>query len=109
MSEPFLMVYVTTADHSEAMTIATLAVEAKLAACANILGSFDSIYWWQDKIEKSREVNLILKTSKELYPELEILIKRNHSYETPCIVALPITIGHAPFFDWLAQSLKETQ
>jgi periplasmic divalent cation tolerance protein len=105
MSEPRL-VYVTTADEAEAERLARAAVEERLAACANILPGMRSLYWWQGKVEAGRETVLILKTRANLVDALTARLKELHSYDTPCIVALPILGGNADFLTWIAAETR---
>lgn len=94
-------IYVTAKDADEAKSIARTVVEERLAACANMLGAVQSIYWWKGKLCEDHEVSLILKTSKDRKSELIARIRELHSYETPCIVCLPITDGNPDFLQWI--------
>lgn len=96
-----LFVYITCANKAEAEKIAEAAVGARVAACANILAPHQSVYWWEGKVQKGEETALILKTREDLFEKLEKTVKANHSYECPCIVALPIEKGHKPFLQWI--------
>ncbi|MDF7801075.1 divalent-cation tolerance protein CutA [Pontiellaceae bacterium B1224] len=94
-------VYVTATESDEAKAIARTVVEERLAACANLLGSIESVYWWDGKLCEDTEVALVLKTSKVRKNELIARIRELHSYETPCIVCLPITDGNPDFLKWI--------
>lgn len=98
----FLWVYVTVADRREALRLAETVVAEKLAACANIGGPICSIYRWKGKIERSEEVVIVLKTTAKRWQALRRRIVALHSYETPCVLALPVADGHAAFLRWLA-------
>ncbi|WP_322607708.1 divalent-cation tolerance protein CutA [Pontiella agarivorans] len=98
---PALMVYVTAADTAEAKRIARMAVQERLAACANILGGIQSVYQWKGELCEDDEVALILKTSGDRKNELISRIREIHSYETPCIVCLPVTDGNPAFLNWI--------
>ena len=95
-------VYVTTKDEAEAKMIARAVVGERLAACANVLGLIDSVYWWQGRVCEDNEVALLLKTSDERKIELINRIKELHSYECPCVVCLPIADGNRDFLKWIA-------
>lgn len=97
-------VYVTCSDYQEAERIASMAIEKHLAACANIFQAHQSLYWWDGAVQKDTEIAMILKTSKGRYKELEALIKAEHSYDVPCIIALPIEAGNSEFLAWVDQS-----
>ena len=101
-----LFVYVTAKDGGEAAMIAKTVVEERLAACASILGGIQSVYWWQGKVCEDSEVALVLKTSGQWKDELIGRIKQLHSYETPCIVCLPIASGNPAFLDWIREETR---
>jgi len=98
--------YVTCANRDEALAIAGAVVEARLAACANILDGMTSVFRWEDRIETDTETVLVLKSREAQVAPLIERVRALHSYECPCIVVLPLVAGHAPFLDWIA---AETQ
>jgi periplasmic divalent cation tolerance protein len=95
------LVYVTAPSLAEAESLARLAVEGRLAACANILPGMRSLYWWQGALESAEEVVLLLKTSEALVPALTKALTEAHSYDCPCVVALPIVQGNPDFLRWI--------
>ncbi len=99
--ETVLVVYMTASGDAEAQRIAELLITRKLAACVNILGTINSMYEWNGRVQSSTEVAMIAKTTAACFPELEKSVKKIHSYECPCIVAWPLTHGHSPFLDWV--------
>jgi periplasmic divalent cation tolerance protein len=96
-----LFAYVTAKDEAEAKMIARTVVGERLAACANVLGPIQSVYWWEGRVCADNEVALILKTSAERKPELIQRIKELHSYECPCVVCMPIVDGNRDFLNWI--------
>lgn len=98
-----MIVYATAGDGAEARRIGRAMVEARLAACANVVDGMSSIYWWQGAVQEGRESVLILKTTGDRLEALIAGIKELHSYECPCIEAWPVTAGFAPYLDWVAQ------
>ena len=96
------MVYITAGDEAEAKALGRALVEARLAACANVLPGITPIYWWEGKVEEGREVALIAKTRADLVERLTAFVKERHSYDCPCVVALPIAAGNPAFLDWIA-------
>jgi periplasmic divalent cation tolerance protein len=94
-------VYVTTADQAEAERLGRAAVEARLAACANLLGPTTAVYWWEGKVESGTEAALVLKTRADLVDALTAKIVELHSYDCPCVVALPIAGGNPEFLQWI--------
>jgi periplasmic divalent cation tolerance protein len=106
MEMAVIFVYATTSDTAEAQRIGRAVVEERLAACANILDGMRSVYWWAGEVQEGSEAVLILKTTDDRLEALMARVKALHSYECPCIEALPVVGGHQPFLDWVVQ---ETQ
>jgi len=104
-----IMVFVTTATEQEAQRIVSLLLEKHFIACANILGSVESQFWWQEKIEKANEFLILMKSDEKLFEKLSKTIKETHSYETPEILALPIVKGWPPYLKWLNATLRPTE
>ena len=80
-------------------------VNGNLAACVQILPPIRSVYRWPGRIERSSEVLLIAKTAADKFVELEQRVRAMHSYETPEIVALPVTAISEPYRKWLFGSI----
>ena len=95
------LLYATAESQEEAEKIATILVEERLVACANILGPSTSIYWWEDKVTKENEVVIILKTKADLAEQAIARIVELHSYECPAVVALDIEKGNPEFLMWI--------
>ena len=95
------LVYVTAPTAEEARAIAKTIVSERLAACANILGAMESVYWWDGAVQSEPEVSFILKTKSELLERLIARVKALHSYDCPCVVALPIVAGNPNFLNWI--------
>lgn len=74
-----IVVFITSANHNEAIKIARLLVEEKLAACVQILPEIASLYRWQDEILQDNEILLLVKTAEEKFAELEKTVRANHS------------------------------
>lgn len=96
-----LLVYMTAASLEEAQRIARHVVEHRLAAGVNILPSVFSLYHWQGVVEETTETVCIFKTVEDRFEALRKAIVSLHSYDTPCVVALPISAGHEDFLRWL--------
>ena len=99
-------VYVTTRDRAEARAIGRALVEARLAACVNIIEGMESIYRWQGAVEEARETILIAKTSERNVAALIEAVKAAHSYDVPCVVTLPILEGNPPYLQWLTENVR---
>jgi periplasmic divalent cation tolerance protein len=95
------LVYVTAASDEQARAIAGALVAERLAACANLLPGMTSMFWWEGRLQEESEVTIILKTRNDLIERLTDRVRELHSYDCPCIVALPITGGNKSFIDWI--------
>lgn len=95
-------IYMTTKDKAEARDIGRYLVESRLAACVNILDQMNAMYIWQGEFQDDQEAVMIAKTTQDKVPELIEAVKARHSYEVPCIVALPIVDGSPDFLKWIA-------
>jgi periplasmic divalent cation tolerance protein len=102
----YRIVLVTCASITEARKIARHVVEQKLAACANIVPGVESIYRWKGKVERAKEVLLVIKTTAARLRKLESEVKRLHSYDLPEFVAIPIMAGSQQYLDWLKKSVS---
>ena len=99
-----IVVFMTAANVEEATRLAEMLVGAQLAACVQILPEVESVYRWHGKIERQAEVLLLAKTTVEKFDELEREVRALHSYETPEIIAVPVTAGSAPYLAWLSST-----
>lgn len=102
----YIVVFITAANKKEADKIAKRLVEQKLVACVNIIDKVKSVFWWEKKINGSKEVLLILKSKKARFNKIVRLVKFLHSYEVPEIIALPIIAGEKKYLRWLDDSIR---
>ena len=100
-----IAVFITASNNEEASRLADMLVEQKLAACVQILAPMQSVYRWEGKVERQEEVLLIAKTVNSKFAELEREVRALHSYETPEIVAVPLTALSEPYLQWLNASV----
>lgn len=101
----FSLFYITCPNQELARQISKVLLEERLIACANIIPQMESHYWWQGKLQSSNEAVLVLKSRKSLKAQIQNRIEQIHSYETPCILEIPIQSGNDPYLKWLASSL----
>lgn len=97
----YLFLYVPIDTKNNATTLSEKLIEKKLAACVNIIDSITSIYYWQDKIEKSSECIMLIKTSTHVAARAKKLIARNHPYDIHCIAELSIDSLNTAYALWL--------
>ncbi|HOO51355.1 MAG TPA: divalent-cation tolerance protein CutA [Alphaproteobacteria bacterium] len=102
----YSLIYVTCGTKEEAQNIILSLLEEKLIACGNLFPAVTSFFHWEGKIDKSEEVVMILKTKTKLFSKVEPRIVELHSYEVPCIVKIEADYMHAPFANWIEETLK---
>jgi len=100
------LIYITTDGPDEARAIGRALVEARLAACANVLGPMTSIYRWEGAVQEGEEAVLIAKTTAALVDALTAKVRELHSYDCPCIVAVPVDGGNPAFLEWVAAETR---
>jgi periplasmic divalent cation tolerance protein len=101
-----VVIFVTAASRSECKKIARHLVETRLAACVNISQPIDSIYRWKGQVTEEREFLLIIKSTRELFPDIKTEISKIHSYHTPEIICLPIIDGSRNYLQWIGDSVR---
>lgn len=101
-----VVVLVTGPSVDEAERIGRALVEERLAACANLIPSISSAYWWKGKIEEATEALLILKTRQDLVERLVTRVRALHSYTVPEVIALPILGGNPDYLRWIDDSVE---
>ena len=106
MKKQYIIVFVTTANKQEAEKISRNLLEAKLIACANILGPVASHFHWGGKVEQAEEFLVIMKSRSDLFEKLSTVVSKLHSYEVPEIIAIPVIAGSKPYLAWLENILR---
>lgn len=102
----YIVVLVTVPNQIKAKDIANHLILKKLAACVNIIPALYSFFWWEKKIDSAKELLLVIKTKKKLFPKLVKTVKSRHPYSVPEIIALPIICGNKEYLDWIDESLR---
>lgn len=101
---PFRSVYLTFPDMDTAAHVARALVDARLAACVNILPGVRSLYRWEGEVQDEGEVVALAKTRAALVDALAARVRELHPYDTPCVVAFPIAGGDAGFLAWVREA-----
>ncbi len=101
-----LIVFTTTPNIEAAESLARKIVEARLAACVQVLPQMKSFYFWENEIQSDAEHLLLIKTLEEKFDELEKFIKAQHSYDTPEIAAVSSEKISEEYLDWMKDYLK---
>lgn len=102
-----VQVLTTAGSEQEAERIAEALVEARLAACVQVVGPIVSHYRWRGTVEREREWQCLMKTTLARFAEVEAKIRELHSYEEPEIVATEIVAGSSGYLSWLVDSVEE--
>ena len=97
-------VLLSTCPSETAPQLARFLVENRLVACVNIVPHVSSVYWWEGKVEVESESLLVAKAASSDVGRVTEELQRMHPYETPAIVALPITGGYAPYLEWIQET-----
>jgi periplasmic divalent cation tolerance protein len=102
-----IVILSTASSEEEAARLAGLLVEQRLAACVNVVPRVRSFYRWKGVVESADEWLLVIKSSRGLFSDVCGLLEKQHSYEVPEAIALPILDGASSYLEWLDQSLEK--
>ncbi|MBU6140907.1 MAG: divalent cation tolerance protein CutA [Proteobacteria bacterium] len=100
-----ILVETTYPNLSSAKKLAKILLDQNLAACVQFF-EIKSMYVWQKKIQNDQEILVRIKTKNSLYKQVEILIKKHHSYKIPQIFSIQINQGSKTYCDWVVKSTK---
>ncbi|MFT5206939.1 MAG: periplasmic divalent cation tolerance protein [Candidatus Omnitrophota bacterium] len=101
----FCVAQVACGNTEQAEALAEQLVRQQYAACVNIIPNIKSFYLWEGRLEKSDELLLIIKTRHDLIDDLVAFIQKEHGYDTPEIIILPIQGGSKDYLNWLDKSM----
>ena len=96
----------TASDLKAARTIARMLVTKRLAACVSVKPGWLSFYRWEGRVQTAKEVLLLIKTTERQFNKIETVIRQNHSYEIPEIIAIPVRKGSKEYLSWLNQCVR---
>lgn len=101
MDTKYDICFVTVGDKKTAQLITSGLLEGKLAACVTAVPGAESSYWWKDRIEKSAEILLVIKTRRALREDIVQFVKRHHPYSVPETIFFGIEGASKDYLDWL--------
>ncbi|MDH5394801.1 MAG: divalent-cation tolerance protein CutA [Gammaproteobacteria bacterium] len=107
--DEYIIVLTTCNSTDIATSIAEIVVNKNLAACVNIVNGVESVYQWQGKIARDKEILLVIKTRQSLFTQLQQVIQQNHDYELPEIIAVPITAGEKNYLKWIESATLQPE
>lgn len=88
------------APRAAARRLARRAVEARLAACANLV-PIESVYWWKGEIVVAAEVAIVFKTDASLLSALRRFVEAHHPYDLPYVAWGRGELVTAPYARWV--------
>ena len=107
MDEEFCEVVVTADDADWLAGFTRTLVEERLAACGHNLSPIRSVYRWQGDVHDDAEARVGLHTRRSLVPAIVARTAELHSYDVPCVIALPLVGGNPAYLDWIAAETRE--
>jgi periplasmic divalent cation tolerance protein len=99
-----VVVWTTIGNATDGQTLASILVNERLAACVNVLAEMESVYRWKGGVESERERQIIIKTTAEQLPALQVRVHELHPYEVPEFVVLPVVGGSEKYLSWIKES-----
>ena len=107
MNTDICEVIVTAGDAETLVKLTRTLVDERLAACGQNIASIRSIYRWDGAVQDDPEARVALHTKVSLVPELTERVKALHSYDVPCVIALPVVGGNADYIEWVLSETRE--
>jgi len=105
MNDEVCEVVITGPSQEWVATFTRQLVDDHLAACGHIIPTIRSIYRWEGSVHDEPEARVVLHTRKSLVSAIVDRANRDHPYDVPCVIALPIVDGNPVYVDWV---LNET-
>lgn len=96
-----VLAYITAPNRDEALRIGKALLEARLAACINVLDGMQSVFWWQGRLEESRECVLLVKSSAARKEAITAKVRELHGYSLPCVIFWPLEGGNPEYLAWI--------
>jgi periplasmic divalent cation tolerance protein len=103
----YVIVLTTLPAESDAAGFAAALVEARLAACVNLLPIMQSVYRWQGAVDQESERQVIIKTSRPRLDALWSRVRDLHPYEVPEFIVLPVIDGSDAYLKWLGDAIRD--
>lgn len=114
------VVLTTTDSDAEAERLARVVVDARLAACVQIVGPIRSAFRWDDgasgatgddagasgdggAVSVETEWQVVAKTAAARVDVLIARLVAEHTYDVPEVIVLPVVGGHGPYLTWVTE------
>ena len=101
-----VLLYMTASSDDEGRRIGRALVQDNLVACVNVLAPMTSLFQWEGAVQDETEVPVIAKTTSDRVDAVVKRIRDLHSYDVPCVVAVPISAGDPDFLTWIADTVN---
>jgi len=102
-----IVVLTTLPDEEQARSLVRRLVEERVVACGTVLGRVTSVYRWKGAIEEAAEVQVLLKTRRDLWERLEAAVQAAHPYDVPELLALPVEAGLGTYLEWVSEETDQ--
>lgn len=107
MAQPDALIVLSTWPAAEdAAAAAETLVRERLAACVNLLPEMDSIYRWKNEVERGRERQVVIKTTRARVDALLARLRQLHPYEVPELLVVPVVGGSEAYLGWLTDATR---
>ncbi len=98
-----VQLFTTVETRDQALALARAAVDAKVAACVQIIGPITSVYRWEGRIEEAQEFLLLMKTPQDALASLMDFVRSRHPYDTPELTAVESTGVDERYLAWASE------
>lgn len=102
---PLVQLLTTFADREAALAVARAAIEARVAACVQVVGPITSVYRWDQAVHEEEEYLCVMKVPSEGLGALTAFVRDRHTYDTPELTALPSTYVEERYLAWARESV----
>ena len=103
---PAVLILTTAPDRRSAEKWARALVRGRWAACVSFQSGLTSIYRWKGKVEKQSEIQLVIKTSPRKFEAIRRFLEKNHPYDVPEILCLPVSAVSPAYRRWLEDQIS---
>lgn len=104
-----ILVLTTLPSSEEAQRFVRRLVDDRLVACGTVVDKVTSVYRWEGKVGSATEAQVILKTRRSRWEDLQRAVEQFHPYDVPELLALPIESGLLAYLDWVGSEITDQQ
>jgi len=105
----YSIAWITVPNQEVASSLSNVLLEGKLCACVNIIPGIQSKYHWKGEIQTDTELLLMIKTRTNLVQQIIECVKKNHPYEVPEVISVPIQAGNPAYLAWIGTSTERNE